>query len=72
MESEWWVYSTAVVERVILVENRLTGERGYVSNPTRWEWGEAFHAPSHPYPWPDVDRITIDFTTQRPENKWVQ
>ena len=57
---DWYVYSTAVEDRVLLVECRNTGERGYVANPTPKEWRQAFRAPSNPYPWTDETRVIVD------------
>lgn len=59
---DWWVYSTAIGNHVLLVECRKTGERGYVPDPTPEEWRQAFHAPSNPYRWTDQERIIIDAT----------
>jgi hypothetical protein len=61
--NDWWVYSTAVGDGVILVENRTTRQRGVVRDPTREEWGAAFHAPSNPYRWPFPERVIIDAST---------
>ena len=45
-DNDWWVYSTAVAERAILVENRTTGQRASASEPTEQEWEAAFYAPA--------------------------
>jgi hypothetical protein len=58
-ESDWWVYSTALADGVILVENRTTGARGAIHDWTKEEWTKAFHAPSKPYPWTDVARVRV-------------
>ena len=63
---DWWVYSTAIEDKVLLVECRKTGERGYVADPTLDEWRNAFHAPSNPYPWSDNVRVVIDPNTCPP------
>jgi hypothetical protein len=63
IESDWWVYSTAVAEGAILVENRTTGERATVRDPAPQEWSAAFHAPSNPYRWPYPERLIIDPST---------
>ena len=60
---DWWVYSTAVADGAILVENRTTGERATVCDPTPEEWGVAFHAPSQPYLWLYPERLMIDPST---------
>ena len=60
---DWWVYSTAVAEGAILVENRATGQRATVRDPSREEWDAAFHAPSAPYRWPNPERLVIDAAT---------
>jgi len=54
---DWWVYSTVLDGRAILVECRNTGQRGSIIDPTNEEWKKAFHAPSNPYPWPDATRV---------------
>jgi hypothetical protein len=60
---DWWVYSTAVGDGAILVENRTTGQRAVVSEPTPEEWGAAFHAPSNPYRWLSPERLILDPAT---------
>ena len=60
MERDWWVYSTVIDGRAILVQDRSSGTRGSINDPTDEEWGRAFHAPSKPYPWNDPARIVID------------
>jgi hypothetical protein len=57
---DWWVYSTATEDHVLLVKDRKSTARGYVENPTPDEWSKAFHAPSNPYPWTDPSRIIVD------------
>jgi hypothetical protein len=59
-ESDWWVYSTAVAEGAILVENRSTGQRATVRDPSSEEWSAAFHAPSNPYRWLSPERLAIN------------
>ena len=60
MERDWWVYSTVLYGRAILVECRKTKARGSIIDPTDEEWKRAFHAPSQPYPWPDSSRVHED------------
>jgi hypothetical protein len=60
LESNWWVYSTAVAEGAILVENHTTGQRATVRDPSPEEWSAAFHAPSNPYRWLYPERLAID------------
>ena len=60
MQNDWWVYSTAVEDHLILVQCHRTGTRGVVQNPTAEEWAKAFYAPSEPYPWMDHDRVIKD------------
>ena len=50
-ERDWWVFSTATRDVVLMVECQITGAFGIIRNPTQEEWDEAFHAPSAPYPW---------------------
>lgn len=66
MERDWWVYSTALSDRSLLVEDRNSDERGYVPDPTEAEWKKAYHAPSRPYPWPDASRVVVDNETAAP------
>ena len=63
---DWLVYSTAIAEKVLMVQCRNTGERGYVPSPTKEEWDAAYHAPSSPYPWKDNSRVVIDPSTAPP------
>lgn len=63
---DWWVYSTAVADHVLLVECRKTGLRGYVPDPSTREWYQAHHAPSHSYRWRDTDRVVFDDSTSPP------
>jgi len=58
-DSDWWVYSTAVSDGAILVENRTTGQRAIVRDPTPEEWDAAFRAPSNPYRWMNVKRLVV-------------
>jgi hypothetical protein len=60
VERDWWVYSTVLNGRAILVECRKTGKRGSINDPTPEEWKTAFHAPSQPYPWTDAARVVED------------
>jgi hypothetical protein len=66
MERNWWVYSTAVEDGALLVEDRNSGDRGYVPDPTEAEWKAAFHAPRNPYPWKDGARVVVDNGTAAP------
>jgi hypothetical protein len=52
---EWMVFSTAVIECVLMLECAKTGAYGIVRNPTKEEWREAFYAPSDPYRWEGGD-----------------
>jgi hypothetical protein len=60
VERDWWVYSTVIEERAILVECRVSGARGSINDPTREEWRQAFHAPSQPYRWLAPARVVED------------
>jgi hypothetical protein len=66
IKPDWWVYSTASEDRSLLVEDRNSGDRGYVPDPTKTEWNAAFHAPSNPYPWHDTSRVIVDNETAAP------
>lgn len=63
---DWWVYSTSLSDGSLMVEDRNSGDRGYVPNPIKSEWSEAFHAPSNPYPWKDDARVIVDNDTAAP------
>jgi len=57
---EWVVYSTAIEDRVLMLECANTGAFGIVRRPTKKEWAAAFYAPSHPYRWTGGDaRVEI-------------
>ena len=56
---DWWVFSTALEDVVLMLECRNTGAYGIVRNPTRKEWREAFYAPSKPYRWTQPERVEI-------------
>lgn len=57
---DWRVFSTAIADGVLMLECQITGAQGIVRNPTKEEWNEAYHAPSHPYRWRGgVDRVEI-------------
>jgi hypothetical protein len=58
-KDDWWVYSTSIGDVVLMLENRATGARGLVRNPTREEWRRAYSAPSNPYPWTDASRVEL-------------
>jgi hypothetical protein len=66
MQRDWWVYSTASDDRSLLVEDRNSGDRGYVPDPTEAEWKEAYHAPRRPYPWRHAGRVIVDNNTAAP------
>lgn len=64
MSRDWFVYSTVLEGRAILVKDRNSGARGSIDDPTAEEWGRAFSAPSQGYPWDgDPARINIDPST---------
>jgi hypothetical protein len=60
---QWVVFSCAYRERALMLHCVKCGVFGTVDDPSREEWSEAFHAPSHPYPWHDESRVTL-----RPEH----
>jgi hypothetical protein len=72
MERDWWVYSTALADRSLLVKDRNSGDLGYVPDPTESEWAEAFHAPSKPYRWPHAERVIVDNGTAPPFSEDVK
>jgi hypothetical protein len=47
------------------------GLHGTVDDPTREEWSKAYDAPSNPYPWTDVARITLHPEKQTPPDYWT-
>jgi hypothetical protein len=63
MERDWWVYSTVLEGRAILVKDRLSGKRGSIDDPTPEEWSRAFYAPSCNYRWEDGSRVAEDAST---------
>jgi len=57
---EWVVFSTCLGTVEIMCECVTCGAFGVVSDSTRQEWNEAFHAPSHPNRWQGGDdRVVI-------------
>lgn len=60
VERDWWVYSTVIHGRAILVKDRNSSLRGQIVDPTPDEWRQAFHAPSRPYRWTDAARVVED------------
>jgi len=48
---DWWVFSTALCDGVLMLTCKKTGAYGIVRDPTEEEWNAAFHAPSNPYKW---------------------
>jgi hypothetical protein len=62
-QHEWWVFSTAIGARLLMLYCEKTGATGVVRNPTTEEWSRAFMAPSSPYRWHEPDRVEIDKAT---------
>ncbi len=58
-DCEWWVYSTAVYDGVIMVRCAKTKAEGYIENYTRAEWKAAYYAPSKNYRWRDNSRVVL-------------
>ena len=56
---EWVVFSTVLEDRCLLLQCVECGAMGTVDDPSKDEWGEAFHAPSKPYRWIDESRVTV-------------
>lgn len=66
---DWFVFSTALQDHVIMVECKKTGGFGIIRNPTKDEWGKAFYAPSNPYRWTGGnDRVEVQ---EMYNGKWV-
>ena len=59
-EHNWWVYSTSVVKRWMLVKCYRCGSSGTVDPKSSDEWAKAYRAPSDPYHWPDNERVVIN------------
>lgn len=58
---EWIVYSTAVSNVALLLSCPELGINGFVLDPTKKEWEEAFYAPTKSYKWAGGnDRIQIN------------
>ena len=55
----WIVFSTEVTRCCLMLECAECGTFGTVDDPTIEEWGQAFHAPSNPYPWTDNARVIV-------------
>ena len=56
-EHEWWVHSTALATRQLMVKCDRCQVLGTVDDLTKHEWGEAFYASSAPYRWYDPERV---------------
>lgn len=50
IKHDWWVVSTALAEKCLIVECQTTGITGCVRDPSPEEWKDAFYAAGHPYP----------------------
>jgi hypothetical protein len=55
---EWWVVSTVLGERALMLECANFRITALVHNPTREEWSEAFSAPDEPYRWLENNRVS--------------
>ena len=59
-QHDWFVFSTAIRDVVLMLECQVTGAFGIVRKPTKEEWSEAFYASSNPYRWEGGDeRVEI-------------
>lgn len=58
-EHEWVVFSTALQEGWLMLQCVECGRHGTVNDPTREEWSAGYHAPSKPYRWADIRRVTV-------------
>jgi hypothetical protein len=56
---DWWVFSTAIQEVVLILVCRKTGSMGIVRDPTADEWRQAFYAPGKSYRWHDPSRVEV-------------
>ena len=56
---EWVVYSTAMKECWLMLQCVECGAMATVDDPTKEEWGQAFHAPSRPYRWTEEGRVYV-------------
>jgi hypothetical protein len=59
LRREWWVFSTAIANGVLMLECALTGAFGIVRDPTAEEWGAGYSAPSKPYRWLEDGRVEV-------------
>lgn len=57
-DHEWAVFSTALLQRWLMVQCVHCGQHGTVDDPSPAEWSAAYRAPSAPYRWPDDARVT--------------
>jgi hypothetical protein len=48
---DWFVFSTCLSTRELMLMDNHTGDFAVVKDPTKEEWSKAFHAPSKPYTW---------------------
>lgn len=58
-DHEWVVFATEVTNVLLMLECVRCGAFATVNDPTQAEWGQAFHAPRHPYRWSDKMRVII-------------
>lgn len=54
---EWFVISTSLSEGWLILHCKKTDKIGYIKNPSKKEWAEAFCAPENPYRWFDNSRV---------------
>ncbi len=59
---EWVVFSTNISFGCLMVQCVECGAFGTVDDPSKQEWSEAYDAPSRPYRWNDVSRVTASGT----------
>lgn len=57
-DHEWAAFSTALLQRWVMVQCVRCGQHGTVDDPSPEEWSAAYRAPSAPYRWPDDARVT--------------
>src|SRR5947209_11816856 len=56
---EWVVFSTALLDRCLMLQCVECRDWGVVEDPSSEEWSAAFHAASRPYRWCDAARVRV-------------
>lgn len=68
-DHEWIVFSTAIIDRCLLLECTKCKAFGIVPHPTSEEWNAGFYAPEKPYRWYENSRVEIQTEKTETHNK---